>query len=86
MYIQYFQEFESLVFLVFQLKKLNYEGLIKTAIDFSDALIMGSEKINPDIEKYVYSSKKPVLSYQGTENYVEAYNDFYNSLLIDKED
>lgn len=68
------------------LKKLTYEGLIKTAIDFSDALIIGSENINPEIEKYANATKKPLLPYQGTENYISAYNEFYNALLVDKED
>lgn len=63
------------------LKTSNYVNLMKNAIDFSDAVIFGSEKINPKIEEYVKSSEKPFLEYQSPENYVDAYNDFYDSLL-----
>ncbi|MBR6775402.1 MAG: glycogen/starch synthase [Bacteroidales bacterium] len=63
------------------LKTANYVNLMKNAIDFSDAVIFGSEKINPKLEDYIKSSEKPFLEYQSPENYVDAYNDFYDSLL-----
>jgi starch synthase len=55
---------------------------MKAAIDFSDALIMGEEKINPEIEKYLADSKKPVLDYQPiTDNYIPVFNEFYDKVL-----
>lgn len=63
------------------LKTSSYVNLMKNAIDFSDAVIFGSKNINPKIEEYVKSSEKPFLEYQSPENYVDAYNDFYDSLL-----
>lgn len=66
------------------LKTTDYVNLMKTAIDFSDAIIYGSENINPELDAYVKSTNKPVLGYQSPENYVEAYNDFYDSLLIEQ--
>lgn len=63
------------------LKKTDYVNLMKTAIDFSDGIIYGSEKINPELESYVKSSKKPFVEYQSQDNYVDVYNDFYDSLL-----
>ena len=66
------------------LKTTNHVNLMKTAIDFSDAIILGSENINPELEKYARSSGKPILEYQNPENYVDAYNDFYDSLLKEK--
>lgn len=63
------------------LKTTDYVNLMKTAIDFSDAIIFGSENINPELEEYVKSSGKPFLEYQSPENYVEAYNEFYDNLL-----
>ena len=59
----------------------NYEGLIKGAIDHSDAFIMGSETINPDIEKYVRQQNKPILELQDREDYIKAYNEFYNQFI-----
>ncbi len=66
------------------LKTTDYVNLMKNAIDYSDAVIFGSEKINPELEEYVKSSNKPFLEYQSPENYVDAYNDFYDNLLKEK--
>jgi len=66
------------------LKTANYVNLMKTAIDFSDAVIYGSEKINPELDEYAKSLQKPILEYQSPENYVDAYNDFYDNLLKEK--
>ena len=66
------------------LKEADYVNIMKTAIDFSDAVIYGSEKINPELVEYVNSTKKPVLEYQSPENYVDAYNDFYDNFLKEK--
>ncbi len=66
------------------LKTADYVNLMKTAIDFSDAVIYGSEKINPELDKYAKSSQKSILEYQSPENYVDAYNNFYDNLLKEK--
>lgn len=62
-------------------KGAGFVGLMKAAIDFSDALIIASEKINPELERYIHKSGKPVLSYQSPENYINAYTEFYDSIL-----
>ena len=62
------------------LKDTDYVNLMKTALDFSDGIIFGSEKINPELEEYAKSLKKPILEYQSPETYVDAYNDFYDNL------
>ncbi len=62
-------------------KMNNYEGLIKGAIDHADAFIIASEKINPEIEKYARKQKKPLLEYKNNDEYIDAYNEFYNQLV-----
>lgn len=62
-------------------KDANYINITKAAIDNSDALIIGSEKINPELEKYLKDSGKPYLEYQPEETYIDAYNEFYDQLL-----
>ena len=62
-------------------KDPNYVNLTKAAIDFSDGIIIGSEKIDPEIAAYVKTCKKPVLEYQPADNYTEAYNAFYETIL-----
>ncbi|PKP53702.1 MAG: glycogen synthase [Bacteroidetes bacterium HGW-Bacteroidetes-1] len=62
-------------------KEPNYVNLTKAAIDYSDAIIIGSDKVNPELLEYVSQKKKVVLEYNHDEKYVDAYNEFYNSLL-----
>ena len=62
-------------------KEPNYTNLTKAAIDYSDGLIIGSEKINPEVEEYARKSGKPILEYQSPDNYISAYNAFYDLIL-----
>ena len=52
----------------------------KMAVSYSDAVIKGSKKINPELEEYIRSSGKQFLDYQPKDNYLEAYNDFYEKI------
>ena len=63
-------------------KAPSYVNLIKAAIDFSDAVIIGSPKIHPELNKYLKDSGTPYLEYQTMEKYIEAYSDFYDEVLI----
>jgi starch synthase len=36
--------------------------------------------VDPDVEKYARECGKPFLDYQEEEDYVDAYNDFYDAL------
>lgn len=62
-------------------KTPNYVNLIKAAITYSDAIIIGSEKINPEIEEYLKTVDIPVLEYQDSDTYIDAYSDFYDKIL-----
>ena len=62
------------------LKNPMYANIQKSALDFSDGIIMASQNINPDVEKYARTLNKPILEYQGEENYVDAYNEFYDKI------
>ena len=62
------------------LKNPVYANIQKSALDFSDAIVMASPNINPEVEKYARSLNKPILEYQGEENYVDAYNEFYDKI------
>ena len=62
-------------------KNPDYVSLIKAAIEYSDAIIIGSENINPEIEKHLKTIDKPILEYQDEETYIDAYSNFYDELL-----
>ncbi len=65
-------------------KKPNYVNLMKAAIDYSDALIFGSENINPEVLDYLNKSGKPVLENQETEKLIDAYSEFYDKILTEE--
>lgn len=58
-----------------------YTDLIKGALEYTDAIVINSETIDPAIQAMVAESGKPVLPFPGTEDYVETFDNFYNSLL-----
>ncbi|MDR3267698.1 MAG: glycogen/starch synthase [Tannerella sp.] len=62
----------------------NFPSLTKLAIRFSDAVIQGSARIDPLITNYITKCKKKSLPYQSPENYITAYNEFYDSVINSK--
>ncbi len=60
----------------------NYVNLMKTAIDFSDGLVKGSQNLPKELNTYITKAKKPVLDYQFPEAFAEAYTDFYSTQIL----
>jgi starch synthase len=60
----------------------SYTNLMKVAIDYSDALIIGSEEIPEDLDQYIKDSKKPVLEYKRKDEFGDAYTTFVNSEVL----
>ena len=58
-----------------------YLDLMKGALKYSDAVIFNCDIINSDIQKLAEESDKPILTFPGTEDYVDAFDNFYDSLL-----
>jgi len=67
---------------VVELNDAGYTELNKFAIDTSDAVIVGSDKINSDLTKHIGKTDKMKLDFQGDEDYADAYSDFYDELLL----
>ena len=57
-----------------------YVNVSKLAIDYSDAIIQGAEKINPEVKTHINKSDKPFLDYQSKEDYIDTYNEFYDKV------
>ncbi len=57
-----------------------YVNVNKLAIHYSDAVIQGTENINADVKDYINKSGKLFLDYQSKENYIDAYNEFYDKV------
>ncbi len=64
-----------------ELKVPTYDNITISAISKSDAVIMGTMDVSPLVRNYLRKANKPVLEYQTPENYVEAYNAFYDELV-----
>jgi len=58
----------------------NFINVSKLALQYTDAIIKGSEEIHPDLDQFISESGKKVLPYQGKEGYIDAYNDFYDEV------
>ncbi|PTN09043.1 glycogen/starch synthase [Mangrovibacterium marinum] len=63
------------------LKNPTYENMMKLGVQHADAVIQGSETINPELAEYIAASGKLNLGYQAEETYIDAYNDFYDKVL-----
>ncbi len=65
-------------------KGADFLSLTTLAAENSDGIIFGCEKIDDDVKKKLSAMGKPLLEFQGEENYIDAYNDFYDKLLPEK--
>lgn len=63
------------------LKPPSFLNLSKLAVTMSDAVIMGSKTINRELGQFITSSKKPLLEFQTEEEYMDAYSQFYDTIL-----
>lgn len=53
-------------------------SLTKLALNYADGVIQASETMNSEILEYTKESKLPFLPYQNPEEYIEAYDNFYD--------
>ena len=60
----------------------SFVNVSKLAVQYSDAAIQGSPKINPEITEYIQDSGKMFLDYQPEHTYIDAYNEFYDKILL----
>lgn len=62
-------------------KKPDFVSISKLAIKFSDAVIIGSEDIDVELKNHLSAVNKPVLDFKDENEYIDAYNDFYDKIL-----
>jgi starch synthase len=63
------------------LKEPSYLNLNKLAIEMSDAVIVGSKKINSELHEYIKTIKKPFIEHHDNEEYIDAYSQLYDKIL-----
>lgn len=59
-----------------------FENIMKLTIDHSDAVVIGSEDLNPTLTKYIESSKKPFLPFASKEDVQELYTSFIKAEVL----
>ncbi|PID71060.1 MAG: glycogen synthase [Flavobacteriales bacterium] len=67
------------------LAEANYNNLIKTAIEYSDAVILGTEEINKEIDEFLQTKDIPVMAYANNnpeEKDKNQYTDFYLTEIL----
>jgi len=60
----------------------DYENIIKTTVNHSDAVIIASENLSPSLTKFIESSGKPFLPFAPKEKFAEAYTAFYKTMIL----
>lgn len=62
-------------------KNPSFESLQKSAIDFSDGLVIGHPDVESDLKAYAGSTGRLLLTHPTEDNYVDQYDEFYNKIL-----
>ncbi|MCK9338558.1 MAG: glycogen/starch synthase [Bacteroidales bacterium] len=66
------------------LRTPNYESLMQTAVDFSDAVVVAQDHINSKILSYLDNYPRTVFTHPQSDSYVDEYDVFYDN-LVEKE-
>jgi starch synthase len=67
------------------LQESNINNLHKHAIDYADAVVQASPSIEKEVLDYIKTSEKPFMEYPGAEDYIDAYQDFYEQFIEEEE-
>lgn len=59
---------------------VGYTELMKLAIDYSDGVIQNSENVSDEIMKYAMNANIPVLGFQSPDDYIDAFDGFYDQV------
>ncbi|MBA3647505.1 MAG: glycogen/starch synthase [Chitinophagales bacterium] len=62
-------------------KKADFNSLTKGGITHADAVILGDKKVDKTIKTYIKAANKPILDFVNGEEYLGAYQEFYQTLL-----
>lgn len=59
-----------------------YDNLLKASIMHSDAVIIASENLSPELADFVKGSGRPYLEYLSKDNFAEGYTNFYRNQVL----
>jgi starch synthase len=64
--------------------EVDFAVLSNLAVSYSDGVVQGSPQIDEKVKAFIEKEKKPFLPYQDGETYINAYNEFYDTILNTK--
>jgi starch synthase len=67
------------------LDNTDFVSLSKLAVQYSDGIILANPNINKEVSDHVVASGKPYLPFNGMENYIDEYAQFYEKILTQHE-
>src|SRR5690606_9970445 len=65
-----------------ELQQPTYVNVMKNAINFSDAVVIGSQTIPKELEDFLKNINKPVLKFHNMDEFSDAYMDFYATKVL----
>lgn len=65
-----------------ELENPTYANVMKVAVNYSDAVIEGSETLPDELNSFLKNLNKPVLKFHNIEEFQEAYIDFYTQKVL----
>ena len=65
-----------------ELQNPTYANVMKVAVNYSDAVIEGSETLPDELNSFLKNLNKPVLKFHNIEEFQEAYIDFYTQKVL----
>lgn len=64
----------------------DFINVTKLGIQYSDAVIQGSKVVEDSISDHIKKTGKPYLDYQNEDEYIDAFSEFYDKLLMENKD
>jgi starch synthase len=66
---------------VTMLEQPDFLSVSKLAVQYSDGIIIANPNVNPTIQEFVSTSGKACLPFHGSDDYIDEYAQFYDTIL-----
>jgi starch synthase len=67
-----------------QIEQPTHRNLLKLALQYSDAAMIGESTVDPDLVSYCHENDIPVFSQYSEPDYLNSADDFYEQVLLGK--
>jgi starch synthase len=67
-----------------QIEQPTHRNLLKLALQYSDAAMIGEDNVDPELVKYCEDNDIPLFSQHTEPDYLNSADDFYEQVLVGK--